>query len=151
MATEHDRLALRVFFDTSALIAGSHSRTGAAFALLQLAGLGVLDGRISPDVRVEAERNVRAKLPAAQPALRLLMDEVLAMEAQPDRAAIERVQGWAHPKDRPILAAAVAGGSHVLVTLNQRDFWPPDDLIRVLRPAELIVAVRQRVAELGAG
>lgn len=149
MATAHDRLALRVFFDTSALIAGSHSRTGAAFALLQLAGLGVIDGRISADVRIEAERNVRAKLPSALPALRLLIDEVLTAEEAPSAAALERVRDWAHPKDRAILAAAVAASSDVLVTLNDRDVRPPEAAIRIMRPSELIVAVRERVARLG--
>lgn len=30
----------------------------------------------------------------------------------------------ADPKDRPVLAAAVACGAHVLVTENLADFWP---------------------------
>lgn len=65
------RPPLRVFFDTSALIAGCFSNTGASFALLQLAGLGIIDGQISDEVRIEAERNIGAKLPSALPALRL--------------------------------------------------------------------------------
>ncbi len=142
---------LRVFFDTSALIAGSHSRTGAAFALLQLAGLGVIDGRISPEVRIEAERNVRAKLPAALPALRVLIDEVLVTGATLAPAELAVAHDWAHEKDRPILAAALAQDCRYLVTLNERDFWPPPNVIAVVRPAELIVAIRAWVAELGEG
>lgn len=150
-AMEASRRPLRVFFDTSALIAGSHSRTGAAFALLQLASLGVVDGRISDVVRNEAERNVKAKLPSALPAMRVMIDEVLTMAPGPCAADLSRVRNWADPKDQPIIAAALGDACQFLVTLNRRDFWPPDDAIRVVRPAELIMAIREQVAGLGAG
>jgi len=146
---EASRRPLRVFFDTSALIAGSHSRTGAAFALLQLASLGVVDGRISDVVRIEAERNVRAKLPGALPALRVMVDEVLTMASDPADVDLGRVRDWADPKDQPILAAALGDACPFLVTLNQRDFWPPDEAIRVVRPPELVMAIRELVAGLG--
>ena len=80
----------RVFFDTSVLIAGAFSSTGASYILLQLAGLTLLDGRISPDVRTEATRNVTAKLPAALPQLRVLLNEVLIEGAPVTDEEIQR-------------------------------------------------------------
>jgi predicted nucleic acid-binding protein len=142
------RAPLRVFFDTSALIAGTHSRTGASSALLQLASLGVIEGHISEDVRIEAERNVRAKLPAALPALRVMLDEVLTIGPLVSAAAIAQARPWAHQKDQPILAAALAQDCRYLVTLNERDFWPPEDMIVIIRPAELMEAIRTLVGGL---
>jgi predicted nucleic acid-binding protein len=143
-----ERVALRVYFDTSTLIAGTFSRTGASFALLQLAGLGIVDGRISPEVRFEAERNVRAKLPGALPALRVLLREALTEGESASDDQLAAVAGWADPKDRAILAAALAQGCRFLVTLNERDFWPPPDRITIVRPATLVGSIRVLVSGL---
>lgn len=53
---------LKVFLDTSALIAGIASSRGAARAVLQLAEIGLIEIFVSRQVIVEADRNV---LPAA--------------------------------------------------------------------------------------
>jgi predicted nucleic acid-binding protein len=42
---------LRVFFDSSVLIAGTISSRGASYALLRLAELALIDAFISPEVR----------------------------------------------------------------------------------------------------
>lgn len=143
------RPPLRVFFDTSALIAGSFSDTGASFALLQLAGLGVIEGCISEEVRVEAERNVQVKLPSALPALRLLISEVLTVGPSPSDPAHHPAAVWADPKDQPILVAALDQGCRFLVTLNSKDFWAPPEIITVIRPGDLIQSIRGIVSGLG--
>lgn len=138
----------RVFFDTSVLIAGSFSSTGASYILLQMAGLTLLDGRVSPDVRAEALRNVTAKLPAALPQLRVLLNEVLISGERVTGARIQEVAPYAELEDRPILASAVTQQCRYLVTLNERDFWPPPELITIARPGELLRMVRLRLADL---
>lgn len=137
----------RVFFDTSAVIAGAFSTTGASYILLQLAGLTLLDGRISPDVRAEALRNVTAKTPAALPHLRVLLGTVLVEIPYTD-TQIEAVRDYADPKDVRILAAAVAQQCRYLVTLNEKDFWPPPTLIAVTRPGTLLQMLRVQLANL---
>lgn len=137
---------LRVFFDTSVLISGSFSRSGASFVLLQLAGLSLIEGRISALVREDAQRNVQSKVPAALPALRVLLDEALAEGPIVTLEALDRVRAYAHAKDVPILASAVAQECRYLVTLNERDFHPPAALIRVARPGEMLGAMRSLLA-----
>lgn len=140
-----ERLALRVFFDSSVVIAGSASRSGASYVLLQLAGLGLIDGRISSQVREESLRNTARKLPAALPALSLLLREVLT-EGAAQHPDIGDAWKLADPKDRPILAAALAQECRYLVTLNEKDFWPPVDRILVLRPGELLRRLRELIS-----
>jgi predicted nucleic acid-binding protein len=141
--TEADRPRLRVFFDTSALIAGSASRSGASYVLLQMAGLGLVDGRISAEVREEAVRNTARKLPAALPALKLLLRDALVEGEPASQALMESVEDHAEPEDRPILAAALAQECRYLVTLNERDFHPPPGLIVIVRPGDLLRRIRE--------
>jgi len=54
---------LKIFPDTSALIAGIASSKGAARELLRLAEIGLVEICISKQVIVEADRNIEAKLP----------------------------------------------------------------------------------------
>jgi putative PIN family toxin of toxin-antitoxin system len=136
-----------VFFDTSVIIAGTFSQSGASYVLLQLADIGLLDGRFSTDVRTEAERNVAQKLPGALPALRVILNESLT-EASPPVDEMSELAGCADPKDVAILAAAVDQKCRFLVTLNARDFWPPSDLITVVRPGDLLVRLRGVISNL---
>lgn len=54
-----------VFFDASCLIAAAGSPSGGSGFLLDVCSRGFLQAAVSPQVLVEAERNVRGKLPAA--------------------------------------------------------------------------------------
>lgn len=138
----------RVFFDSSVLIAGSFSARGASYLLLQLAGLTLLDGRISPDVRVESERNVAKRLPAALPQLRALIDETLTEGPPIIPMAWQAAKPYADAKDVAILASALAQNCKYLVTLNEKDFWPPTQRILVIRPGELVRQLRSLLTNL---
>lgn len=138
----------RVFFDTSVVIAGSFSSKGASYILMQLAGLTMLDGRVSADVRMEAERNITAKLPVALPAVRLLFRDVLKEGPALLQEQIDSVALYADTKDVVILAAAVTQECHFLVTLNEKDFWPPTTMIKVMRPGDLLRTIRSLITQL---
>ena len=138
----------RVFFDSSVVIAGAFSATGASYILLQLASLTLLEGRISAEVRSEVMRNVTAKLPAALPYLRVLFDSAFVEGAALTDDQLRAVAAYAHPKDQPILASAVAQNCRYLVTLNEKDFRPPSPLIAVVRPGALLQMLRTQLAGL---
>jgi hypothetical protein len=53
---------------------------------------------------------------------------------------------YADPKDQPILASAIAQQCRYLVTLNEKDFWPPPSLILIVRPGDLLRALRVQLA-----
>jgi predicted nucleic acid-binding protein len=108
----------------------------------------LLEGRISAEVRTEVLRNVTAKLPAALPHLRVLLDAALVEGAAVTDEQVEAMAAYADPKDQPILASAVAQSCRYLVTLNEKDFWPPSELIVVVRPGALLQMLRTQLAGL---
>lgn len=141
-----DRTVPRVFFDTSCVIAGAFSRGGASYILLQLAALSLLDGRISPEVREEALRNTTRKLPSALPALRVLLNEAVNEGPSATAAQCADVSDLADAKDVPILASAVVQQCAYLLTLNERDFRPPPEMIRVMRPGPFLANLRMLIS-----
>lgn len=57
----------RIFADTSILIAGCGSKTGASRAVLTMAEIGLFKLVVSEQVMEECQRNFKKKLPAAIP------------------------------------------------------------------------------------
>jgi hypothetical protein len=64
----------RVYIDADVLLAASVSTHGASHILIKLAELTLIEGVISEAVQVGVERNLRAKLLAALPAYRALVE-----------------------------------------------------------------------------
>ena len=116
--------------------------------MLPLSSLDLLAGSISAGVRTEVLRNVTAKLPAALPHLRVLLDTALVEGPAVADAQAQAVAAYADPKDQPLLASAVAQNCRYLVTLNERDFWPPPELIGIVRPGALLQMLRTQLAGL---
>jgi len=114
---------LKVFLDTSALIAGIASPRGAAREILRLAELGLIDAYLSQQVIVEADRNVAAKLPELVGVYRSYIKSLSpVLVADPDNAARKKYSSLVHPNDAPILAAAIASSVDYLVTWDRKHF-----------------------------
>jgi len=109
---------VRLFLDTSVLLAASASAIGSSRALFEYATPRSWELLASPWVLGEVMRNL-AKFPAAVTSawLRLraqlvIVDDVVSF----DRALVFLVS-----KDRPVLVSALAS-AHVLLTLDREDF-----------------------------
>ena len=139
---------LRVFLDADVLIAGSASTTGAAHVILQLGELKVIQAISSAQARDEAERNLAAKLPDALAPFRALADAACTWVPDPPPRRRAGLRGKAHPKDVPILAAAVEARCAFLVTFNVRDFRP-GDLLAVENPGAFLDRLRSHLEALG--
>ena len=113
----------RVFLDTSVLIAGLASATGASSTVLVLAEAGLVTLVASEQVFVEAERNLAAKLPRAIPEYRRLLESVpIERVPAPLSAEVAAAALVIHGGDAPILAAAIAARVDALVTLDRKHF-----------------------------
>ena len=110
--------ALRLFFDTDALLAGAASTRGAAHLLLRLGELGLVDAVTCAYVQGEALRNVAAKLPQAGPLLQALLGQAVTVvpDAPPGSSAEEG--SGVHPKDLPVWRAFHLSRAAYLVTFN---------------------------------
>lgn len=148
-APERSGARLRICLDADALFAGAASATGASHVVLQLGELGIIQVGLPDQARIEAERNLTAKLPAALPAFRTLVDaccQPLPMAAAEDSASLADADE-ADPKDAPILAAALAAGCRWLVTFNVRDYRTAR--IRVSEPGPFLEALRAELVAIG--
>ncbi len=99
----------RVFVDADVLFAGaaSPSEHGASLLILRLGELTLIEAVTSEQVLTEAERNLKAKLPEALPLFRLLVERALTVIPSPAAEDVAIHEGRAHPKDLPILVAAL--------------------------------------------
>jgi predicted nucleic acid-binding protein len=115
----------RVFADSSVLIAGSGSRSGASRAVLTMAEIGLFKLVLSRQVLEECERNLRKKLPAALTVFAELLARIgpeILPDPPPEESA--RWETAIAAKDTPILAAAVLASIDRLLTLDMKDFTP---------------------------
>jgi len=140
----------RVFVDADVLFAGavSPSEAGASLVILRLAEITLIEALTSQQVIVEAERNLTAKLPQALPEFRLLTSRCLRVVPDPAPADLAHYAGAAHPKDLPILVAAVRERCPWLVTFNTRHFQPGHASVTVQRPGEFVLQVRDLLTRL---
>ena len=114
---------IKVFIDTSVLIAGVASLTGASAAVLDLCEAESLQMVISRQVLVEADRNFSAKLPGLVNEFRqFIRNLVPLMVEDPPAAAVERAAGLIDRKDAAILAAAIESKVEFLITLDKKHF-----------------------------
>jgi putative PIN family toxin of toxin-antitoxin system len=121
----------RVFLDTSALLAGLASPAGASNMILALAEAELITLVVSEEVLVEAERNLHEKLSKAIPEYqRFLIACPLEEVATPTAGDIRVVKEIIHPKDAPILTAAMNAQVDYLVTLNRKHFLDDPDVAR---------------------
>ncbi len=154
----------RVFVDADVLFAGaaSPSEHSASLVLLRLAEITLIEALASQQVIVEAERNLADKLPQALPAFRLLASRCLRVVPDPHAAELAPHAGLAHPKDLPILVAAIreqcpwlvtgqtvgANGPPASCRHDVRHFRPGHPTVTVLRPGAFILRVRDLLAQL---
>ncbi len=142
----------RVFLDTSAVIAGVVSPTGAAREVLRLAEARLIELVVSRQVLTEADRNLSAKLPGILDDYHGLLEQLDPVIVEdPSREAVQEAIRVIHRNDAPILAAAKHAAVDYLVTWNTRDFltakvrtWA---LFPVVTPGDFLRAFREALAK----
>ena len=139
---------LRVMIDADVLFAGSATSSphSASLIVLHLGELTLLDTVASEQAVTEAARNLEGKVPSAVPVFRQIVDASLRVVPDPTEDELVALSGLAHPKDLPILAAAVREQCDVLVTFNERDYRPGHPSVEVVTPGVLVQRVRSSVA-----
>jgi len=134
---------IRVFLDTSALIAGIASVKGSAREILRLAETGMIDIVVSEQVIVEADRNIESKLTGMLADYREYM-KVLSPELVNDPSPKETIKyaPLINKYDAPILAAADLSHADYLVTWDRKHFISnsvKDKVrVRVVTPGEFL-------------
>jgi putative PIN family toxin of toxin-antitoxin system len=117
---------IKVFIDSSVLIAGVASVTGASAVVLDLCEAESIQMVISRQVLVEADRNFSSKLPNLVLQFRQFIRTLVpVMVEDPPTAAVEKAAKFIDRKDATILAAAIEAKVDYLITLDKRHFLNP--------------------------
>ena len=139
---------IRVFVDSSVLIAAAISPRGAGRELLHQGFAGRCQLSISSLVLTETERSLTDKAPAALPNFAIFRASLLTTLVNPSRPAFLRVARVVVAKDAPIVAAAVRARAAYLATYDRKDLLnhrqviqerfgviaaAPDEILGVLR------------------
>jgi len=112
----------RVFLDTSALLAGLNSPTGAAGAILVACFSGEIVPLISPQVIEEAERNISLKFPMLDNAWHSFLLIPPHVTKKPAILQVRKAYALLPTSDAPILASATASKPDALVTWDVKHF-----------------------------
>jgi hypothetical protein len=111
----------RVFFDASSLFVAANAPQGGSAFLLSVCSRGFLQAVVSPDVLLEADRNIAGKgRPGAFRRYRQLIASTpfLVTSAPAEQLVREYVAAFA--EDAHVIAATLASASAFLITLDQR-------------------------------
>jgi predicted nucleic acid-binding protein len=112
----------RIFLDSSALISGLNSPTGAAGLIISAFLAGEFFVYISNQVLEEVQRNVQTKFPLLQERwLNFLLSKPEVVK-QPTIEEIKRAHKLIKSEDAPILAAAIKLKPDFLITWNIKHF-----------------------------
>lgn len=113
---------LRVFVDTSALLAGLNSSTGAAGIILAACFSHECTPVISEQIIEEAERNIKTKFPKLRDAFAAFLLIPPEITPSPALKEIKNAYSVLPTSDAPILAAAWKARPDALVTWNTKHF-----------------------------
>ena len=109
---------MRLFLDTSVLLAACGSAQGASREVFRLASSNQWTLVATPYVLAEVKRNLSDLPPGASAGWTSLQAGLLVMD---DVLTVDRLAVFDVPKDRPILFGALAWAD-VLLTLDRADF-----------------------------
>ena len=111
---------VRVFLDTSVIIAAAISSRGTSRALLNLLSAGGCTGFVSDYVLEEVQRNVSRKAPHMVSTMDIIITQAGFTLVTPTLQHIVRAEQYVELKDAPVVAAAVTAGVDALVTLDKK-------------------------------
>ena len=141
-----------IFLDSSALIAGIISDTGAAHALLKLGENEYIDLTVSEFVILESERSIAIKSPQDTSNLRnILVRSQLTIIRDPSAEEIKKnLYLISDPNDVPILLSAMKAKVDFLATHNRKHFLDDPKVseksgLKIGTPGDALAWVRENL------
>ena len=144
---------IKVFLDSSAVIAGIISSTGAARVLLVMSENGQIETFISEHVIVESERSLARKVPHALPEFRqAIKDANPTIVHNPTPQEIEEnLYLIVDSDDVPILLAAMKANVDYLATHNRKHFLDDPKVaersgLKIGTPGDVLAWIRENLS-----
>lgn len=136
--------ALKVFIDSSVLIAAAISPTGSARDLIISSLNNKFKVILSDLVLEETARNLSNKAPIALPALQLFLEALNPEVVSPPKSLILKVSKVIDLRDAPIVAGAISSKADYLVSFDRKHLLQQKQEIqshfklKVVTPDELL-------------
>ncbi|MEK7085777.1 MAG: putative toxin-antitoxin system toxin component, PIN family [Patescibacteria group bacterium] len=138
-------MMIKIFIDSSVLIAGLISDEGASSKILSFCESKIVEGWISSQVIKEVEENIKRKIPQILNGFqKLKLSSNLKILKIPNPSILEKARKWIKDKnDAPILAAAKQLDIDVLLTLDLRHFIKDTNVskkseLQIMTPGEFL-------------
>lgn len=143
---------IRVFLDSSAIVAGVISSTGAARVLLVMSETGQIEIFISEQVIVESERSLARKVPQSLPYFRQTLKDAhpkIIKDPTPQQTK-DHLYMITDPDDVSILLAAMQANVDYLATHNRKHFLDDPKVaeragIRIGTPGDVLAWIRENL------
>jgi predicted nucleic acid-binding protein len=142
---------IKVFLDSSALISGVISSTGAARVLFVMSESGQIEVFISEHVITESERSLARKVPHALPEFRqTIRDAQPRIIHNPTQQVSDHLYLINDPADVPILLSAMKAKVNYLATHNRRHFLDDPTVaeksgLRIGTPGDVLAWLRENL------
>jgi predicted nucleic acid-binding protein len=142
---------IKVFLDSSALISGVISSTGAARVLFVMSESGQIEAFISEHVITESERSLARKVPHALPEFRqTIRDAQPRIIHNPTQQVSDHLYLINDPADVPILLSAMKAKVNYLATHNRRHFLDDPTVaeksgLRIGTPGDVLAWLRENL------
>lgn len=138
----------KIFLDSSALISGLNSPTGAAGLIISAFLAGEFFVFVSDQVIEEVQRNVQNKFPLLKEAFLNFLLARPKIVKQPSLKEIKKAYKLIHPEDAPILAAAIKSRPDFLITWDIKHFLKKQVISNttfvICTPKEFVQKYRKR-------
>ena len=121
----------KLFLDSSALISGLNSPTGAAGLIISAFLAGEFFVYISDQVIEEVQRNIQIKFPLLQKRLLNFLLTKPKVVKQPSLKEIRQAYKLILSDDAPILAAAIKAKPNFLITWDKKHFLKKEVIFNV--------------------
>ena len=139
---------INIFLDSSVMLAGLASTTGASAEILRLAEILVVKITICNLVFEEVERNIKNKLPSLLPLFYTAID-VLNPKTMQDEIKLNKKFVHLFPKesDQIIIQTALKSKSDYVITLDKKHLLQPEVIkefsMSIVSPSDFLKKFRQ--------
>lgn len=141
---------MKIFFDSSVVLAALWSETGASAKIIMLCEAGIFEGYLSEEVIEEVRKVLERKAPETLPQFKKLLKVTrLKILSKVKKSEVEKAKKWIKDaNDAPILASAKKAKVDALLTLDLKDFirdpgvakksdltiWTPGEFLQKVTP-----------------
>ena len=143
---------MKVFLDSSVLVASCGSKTGASAFVLGYCRKKKIQGLVSVEAVGEAKKNVLLKFGLIEKKRLgyLLKFSELVLVSPPTVEEIKECEKVINRKDAPISAASLKNRADFLLTLDKKHFFDPKVLkfsseLKIITPGDFVIKYLKRV------